>query len=302
MKLSTRVRVALRSHGLHPRRWLVGAGAYSRYLGYIRPHLLQTTEQEFRVRRQLVAKAWEPRQLAPPVGHRLLAISPHPDDEAIGAGGFLLAHRGRAEIHLLCLCDGSGGRDLDDETQDPGAIVKARSIEFYKTAVALQASSVGFLGFSDGNIPYAPEAIERLRTIVSELKPDVVILPWFLDGQFDHRCANRLYALACGDMEATVFAYEVWSMLEPNALLDITDHLDEKISLIRNYPSQLRLIDYDRYASALASVRAFQGGMIPRRGGAAEAFIALPNREYCELVSQLYGDQPLYSDRTAAAQ
>jgi hypothetical protein len=78
-------------------------------------------------------------------------------------------------------------------------------------------------------------------------------------------------------------------MLEPNAVLDITAHLAGKLSLIRNYPSQLRTVDYVGYASSLASVRAYQAGFRPLRSGAAEAFVALPNREYCELVRQRYG-------------
>jgi hypothetical protein len=103
--------------------------------------------------------------------------------------------------------------------------------------------------------------------------------------------------LACSDIDATVFGYEVWGMLEPNALLDITRYIDEKISLIRNYPSQLKIIDYAGYASALASVRAFQWGLMPKRAGATEAFVALPNRDYCELVSQLYNRQPGRADK-----
>jgi LmbE family N-acetylglucosaminyl deacetylase len=37
-------------------------------------------------------------------------LCPHPDDESIGAGGLLRAHRNSAEIHLACLCTGVPAR------------------------------------------------------------------------------------------------------------------------------------------------------------------------------------------------
>ena len=289
MQFASLVKATLHRNGIHPRRWLIGVRSYSRYLGYIRPHLLQATEEEFRVRRQLVAKAWEPRQLVAPIGKRILAICPHPDDESIGAGGLLLAHRDLAEIHLVCLCDGAAGGSLGTSERDPRAMAKARRVEFQNTAAMLRASSVHHLDYPDGNISCSPEDVERLRSIVCDIRPDVVTLPWFLDGHVDHRSANLLYALACGDIAATVLGYEIWTMLEPNAVFDITTLLPDKLSLIRNYPSQLATVDYVRYASSLAAVRAYQAGFRPLRSGAAEAFVALPNQEYCELVCKLYG-------------
>jgi LmbE family N-acetylglucosaminyl deacetylase len=183
--------------------------------------------------------------------------------------------------------------------ENPDALVEARRAEFRETAAALRAVSVQHLGYPDGNIPSSAKEVERLRLIVRHIQPDVVLLPWFLDGHVDHRRANLLYALACGDLEAAVLGYEIWSMLEPNAVFDITKHLVGKLSLIRNYPSQLRTVDYVRYASGLANVRAYQAALQPLRSGAAEAFLALPNREYCELVCELYGAREELRDEAA---
>lgn len=288
MGFTSSIKAVFHRNGLYPRRWLTGLVSYPRYLGYIRPQLLQPAEEEFRIRRQLLARAWEPRRLTAPVGKRLLALCPHPDDESIGAGGLLLAHRDLAEIHLVCLCDGARGGSLGGPDSDPEVLVATRRAEFGKTAAALRATSVQYLDYPDGNIPCSATAAERLRSIVCDLRPDVVLLPWFLDGHVDHRHTNVLYARACADLEATVLGYEIWSLLEPNAIFDITGHLAEKLSLIQNYTSQLRTVDYAQYASGLAHVRAYHAALHPLRSGAAEAFLALPNREYCELVGELY--------------
>ena len=247
------------------------------------------SEEEFLVRRKVLARAWNPRQLTAPLGKRILALCPHPDDESIGAGGLLLAHRTCSEIHLVCMCNGERGGELDHGEDGTSTMAELRRAEFRKTAEILKAASVRHLDFPDGNIPCSPAAVEQLRAVITKIHPDVVLLPWFLDGHVDHRRTNLLYAWACSDIEATVLGYEIWTMLEPNALFDITPHLPEKLALIQNYRSQLRTVDYVSYAAGLASVRAYQAAFWPQRSGAAEGFLALPNHDYCEMVCELYG-------------
>ena len=289
MSFASSFKQLLHRNGIHPRRWLTGFVAYPRFLGYVKPHLMTASEQEFLIRRKLLARAWQPRQLASPIGNRILALCPHPDDESIGAGGLLLAHRGHSEIHLVCLCNGELGGELASGEVGKNALIETRRAEFGKTAKTLKAASVHHLGFPDGAIPCSSATVEQLRTLINAIRPDVVVLPWFLDDHRDHRRANILYAWACMDVEAMVLGYEIWTMLEPNAVFDITPYLPEKLALIQNYQSQLRTVDYTSYAEGLARIRAYHAAFSPRRSGAAEAFLALPNHEYCEMVRQLYG-------------
>jgi N-acetylglucosamine malate deacetylase 1 len=289
MSLSNPIKSLLHRRGIHLRRWLTGLVSYPRYLGYIKPELARAGAAEFGVRRKMLGRAWTPRQLKAPLGKRLLALCPHPDDESIGAGGLLQAHRGLAEIHLVCLTDGVDGGSLEDAAVDRAALAAVRGGEFRKTVAALGAASAHHLDYRDGNVPCTETDAARLRSIVSAIRPDVVLLPWFLDAHDDHRQTNLLYARACEEFDCAVLGYEVWSMLEPNAFFDITDHLSGKLSLIANYASQLRTVEYASYASGLARVRGYQAAMRPARTGAAEAFVALPNHEYCDLVFQLYG-------------
>jgi LmbE family N-acetylglucosaminyl deacetylase len=152
-----------------------------------------------------------------PVGKRLLALCPHPDDESIGAGGLLLAHRNLAEIHLVCLCNGEGGGSLGESAGDPEAtkraLIETRKTEFQKIADTLNAASVRHLDFPDVGIPCSTTAAEQLRAIAQDIRPDAVLLPWFLDDHVDHRRANVLYAWGCADLHTLVLGYEVWSLL-----------------------------------------------------------------------------------------
>ncbi len=289
MSFTSSFKQLLHRNGIHPRRWLTGFVSYPRFLGYVKPQLMTASEQEFLVRRKILARAWQPRQLTAPVGKRIVALCPHPDDESIGAGGLLLAHRGRGEVHLVCLCNGDRGGELDSPQAGKSKLVETRKAELRKTAETLKATSVRHLDYPDGAIPCSPGAIEQLRAVINDIRPDVVVLPWLLDGHPDHRRTNLLYAWACSDIEAMVLGYEIWTMLEPNAVFDIAPYLSEKLALIQNYRSQLRTVDYVNYADGLARVRAYHAAFSPHRSGAAEAFLALPNHEYCEMVFQLYG-------------
>lgn len=272
------------------RRWILGAISYSRFIGFIRPALSKGKSADYKIWRRLLTAAWEPRELSVPVGRRILAISPHSDDEAIGAGGLLWAHRDAAEIHIVLLTDGAVYRFVPEAGQTPAQakaqLVELRKQELMKTAEALKAKSVTFLDLPDRGLVVNEATVEKLRAVLNSVRPDVVILPWFLDNHPDHQAANRLFAAASNNPSALVLGYEIWAVLEPNAYFDITNYLAAKLNLVKNYGSQLRDADYYTFAQGLAQVRGYQ--LIKKTGNkAAEAFIALPAEDYCELVNEV---------------
>lgn len=292
------IKKVLHNRNIHLRRWINGIFSYSRYIGYIKPKLAGCDEREYSVRRKLLSKSWQPRLLSAPVGKKLLVLSPHPDDESIGAGGLLLAHRDISEIHLVVMTKGEKGGALGKDCRDPelfkAEMAEARKREFSKIASTLNAKSLYHLDFEEEGILCDSKTVNKLRSIVETIRPDIVLIPWLLDDRTDHRDTNVLYQKACSDFEFMVLGYEVWSMLEPNAIFDISEHLEGKTSLIKNYETQLRTVDYANYAEGLAKVRAFQYQVNPYRNGAVEAYLALPNREYCDLVHNLcHNDAPL---------
>jgi LmbE family N-acetylglucosaminyl deacetylase len=272
------------------KKWLLGVLSYSRYIGFIRPALTRGKSADYKIWRKLLTSAWEPRELCLPVGKRILVISPHSDDEAIGAGGILWAHRDMAEIHIVLLTDGAAygftaGEPSDRETAKV-KLVEARKQELMKTANSLNAKSVAFFDLPDRGIVIDDVNVSKLREVLDTVQPDVVILPWFLDNHPDHQAANQLFARACNNPNMLVLGYEIWAVLEPNAYFDITDHLDAKLALVTNYVSQFKEADYLTFAQGLAWVRGYQ--LIKKTGRkAAEAFVALPAEDYCSLVNEV---------------
>jgi hypothetical protein len=81
----------LHHHPIYPQSWLNGLISYPRYLGYVKPRLMTRSEEEYWAWRQPFVRAWTPRKFVAPVGESVAALSPHPYDESMGAGGLLRA-------------------------------------------------------------------------------------------------------------------------------------------------------------------------------------------------------------------
>ena len=287
--------------GLHPRAWLHSALTYSRFIGRIKPDLLSGTEAEIVARLAASMRAWEPAQLIAPVGQRIVVIAPHPDDESIGAGGILLAHRGKASVSIVTVFNGEGGGQLGAEPWSDGASYKSRLVQTRKSELAevakrLEARSVHAIDLPDGYSNPSRQDARKIRAIVEALRPDVVMIPWFLDGLPDHQMVNLLYASGCGDLDCMVLGFEVWTLCSPNAFFDTTNWQQEKTELIHHYKSQLATMDYERFATGLGFVRGFQLGAAARRNSTAEAFLALPNRDYCDIVRAYLGEPGSLTD------
>lgn len=281
------------SMGFHPQAWLDALFTYPRFLGRIKPQLLAAGEDEVRARLDSLHRAWETSPLTVPVGKRILVVSPHADDETIGAGGLLLAHRRRAVVHLVTVFNGEGGGSLPSGPWNPSSEYRSRLISARQAELKAVADQLGattsFLGLPDGYSSPVMTDAEKLGEMVRTFRPDVVLLPWYLDNHPDHRMANILYAWSCSEIRALVLGFEVWSSLAANVLFELGPHYEEKLQLVKTYSTQLATVDYENYIRGLALSRAFQLGVGHKRNQPAEAFLAVPNRDYCELVMSLYG-------------
>lgn len=273
----------------HPRALIDAMLTYPRFLGTIKPTLLRGASSELEPRLAMYQQGWWPKRLKPPSAKRILVLSPHPDDESIGCGGFLLAHAGIASIKIVNVYNGDGGGALEEgpwrsDLEYRARLVKTRARELDQAATILHADSVVRFGVSDCDGAPGPTEAAALRIIMQQFAPEIVLLPWMLDNHPHHRMTNRLLAEAARGLNAMVLGYEIWSLLTPNAFFDFTELKGEKRNLISQYVSQLRTVDYITYVEGLARTRAFHLSASEDRGGSVEAFFALPCKDYCDLV------------------
>jgi LmbE family N-acetylglucosaminyl deacetylase len=208
-----------------------------------------------------------PQELAGPRARRIAVLAPHPDDEVIGPGGTLIrARRDGAEIDVLYLPPRQGG-DWGERRVEAEAVC-------------------GRLGFAPRFLAAQADLAEALATF----RPDAVFLPFVLDDHPDHREASRLLSQAwpqSGGAGAEVWAYQVYTALLPNAIVDITPEIEEKKAAIRVYASQLRKRDWAHYAAGLGAFnsRLKQSSATP---SFVEPFFVLPIEDYLAFCAKYF--------------
>jgi len=118
----------------------------------------------------------------PGPGQLVLVFSPHPDDETIGAGGYIAASvMEGATVKIVLVTDGSKGPLNNPNT---------RYLEFKKATANLGVpeNDLIFLGLPDGNLQKLDCKLlsETLREQIVRYNPDFIIYPDARDDHSDH--------------------------------------------------------------------------------------------------------------------
>jgi LmbE family N-acetylglucosaminyl deacetylase/glycosyltransferase involved in cell wall biosynthesis len=191
-------------------------------------------------------------------GERLLVLAPHPDDEVIGCGGVVFQHlRDGRQVRVVVATDGVEAAPTDDREA-----YRARREE--ETRKALPAT-IDFLRFPDRALDAHAEELEgRLRDVLAEVRPDLILAPSAIEIHPDHLALSRAFC-AVIQRDGSLFAdlavarvafYEVGQPLRPNVLVDITDVAAAKYDAIAAHASQTEIRDYVSFARGLNAYRA----------------------------------------------
>ncbi len=126
---------------------------------------------------------------------RVLAISAHPDDSELVAGGTLAKWAADGcEVSIVVCTDGSKGTWNPDA--DLAELIASRQGEQANAAAALGATgTVGFCGWVDGELMQTPANVRTLTEWIRRLRPNIVLThdPWKRYRLHpDHRAAGFL--------------------------------------------------------------------------------------------------------------
>lgn len=168
----------------------------------------------------------------------VLVLAPHHDDEVLGCGGTLLKYLEQdTKVTLVYLTDGRYG-------------IKAGESNVRKSEAILAWSSYKevnqtFCDFTDSRLSESKnEAIDFLKEILSNIKPEIIYTPWIVDRHVDHTYTSLFLAdslEAMGDRNCIIASYEVAFPLFANHTVNITKQWDKKLELIDVYKSQKQL-------------------------------------------------------------
>jgi LmbE family N-acetylglucosaminyl deacetylase len=195
---------------------------------------------------------------------RVLALAAHPDDESVGCGGLLalLADAG-AEVHI---CFATDGEATIGASMPPSEVGRRRRLEAEAACRILGTRPPRFLGHPDGGLAGVADALAAdLRRLVDEVRPDVVIAPWELDGHPDHRAVHA--ALPAG---IEVWGYETWTPLTPNRVVDISSVFERKARALACYETAHLAFD----VGAMLALNRYRSVHGLSGKGHAEAYLA----------------------------
>lgn len=216
-----------------------------------------------------------PQILTHPEVKTILVIAPHPDDDLFGAGGTLFnAAQSNADIHVVYITDAG-----DSEEQN-----KQIRIEM-KEALSYIGVHQHYMGMKANQISLTnTETINRFLSLINEIQPGCLMITFLLDDHDDHRRVNELL-LSIADRivipPREIWAYQIYSTVIPNVVVDITDHIEQKEKSMRMLKSVKGERDWAHYVLGLNAMNC--RFISTRRAAYAETFFVVPWQEYLDL-------------------
>jgi len=218
----------------------------------------------------------------------LLAIAAHPDDVELSCGGTLLkmAHAGY-KTGILDLTAGEMGTRGTPEI---------RAKEAAKGAKILRVSWRGTLGVPDSDVQPSRQHKLRLASVIRELRPKTVILPYWEARHPDHYHASTLGYEGCflaglkqlpidGEPHRPfkILYSTVFASVRPTFVVDITPHFEQRRRAIRAFASQF-------LPKKSESRKQFKKTNVFLAIDRLEDEMNLLARHYGELISVKYGE------------
>ena len=198
---------------------------------------------------------------------KVLVVAVHPDDETLGCGGTLLKHKSNGdEIHWL-ICT------TIDENH---TYYEKREKEISEASKLYNFDSVSNLRLKTMQIDEytMSELIGKISKVVSEIKPDILYLPFHGDVHSDHRkifeatfsCTKsfrypfikKIYMMEV--LSETEFAPSLSSLsFIPNVFVDISEFMDKKIEIMQIFESEIAEHPFPRSERNLNALATFRG-------------------------------------------
>lgn len=201
---------------------------------------------------------------------KIVVVSPHPDDESLGAGGFIIKHK-KAGDQVFWI----NITDIEENQGWGNTFVKRR-----KQQIELICDYYRFDGFF--NLKFTPTTLENINKgeiisafgrCIQEISPDWLVLPNPEDAHTDHLVTYES-CMAC----TKVFRYpsikKVMTMeiisetdfsksgkaFSPNYFVDISDCIDEKLEALKIYDTELGEPPFPRSLEAVKALALLRGG------------------------------------------
>jgi len=203
--------------------------------------------------------------------NRVLVVAVHPDDETLGCGGTLLRHKDEGdEIHWLIATEVKKSDGFDQE------VVLKRNNEIKDITNFYDFNSVNRLDISTTKVDEmsVSHLINKISSVVDEIKPNILYLPFKSDVHSDHRhIFNAVYSCTKSfryPFIKKIYMMETLSETEfalstredsfiPNVFVDISQHIRRKIEAMNIYVGEMGIHPFPRSEQNIKAIALFRG-------------------------------------------
>ncbi len=164
---------------------------------------------------------------------KILAIGAHPDDIEIYMFGLLLVYLNQGhDVYPLIATDGSLGTVTIKKN--------LKNIRKKETETALKKfKNTIFIDEKDGSLSSSNSIINKLKKNISSISPDIIITHSSSDYHPDHRALAKYVKESAGFHCPVIYADTLMGVnFNPNIYIDISQHIEEKLSAIMCHQSQ----------------------------------------------------------------
>lgn len=200
----------------------------------------------------------------------IMVFSPHPDDETLGAGGYLLKKKDEGNSigwFNFTNVDIKYGFDEDrvDKRNTEIKNVKEKYGFDYFFNFNLQPSKLDTYGYHF--------LIVEVSKQIKFFKPDVVLIPFRYDSHSDHRVVCDT-VLSCTKTFRYPFIKMVLFMeiisetnystysFNPNYYVDISNYIEKKLEIMNIYKSEIENSPFPRSDEKIRSLASYRGSSI----------------------------------------
>ena len=199
-----------------------------------------------------------------------MVIAPHPDDETLGVGGILLKKKLEGEsIGWLTVTSISENHGWEKDQVEKRLNEISKITEFYNFDFAVH------LNFPTAQLDSIPRSklVSEISDAIKAYLPTDIYLPSRNDIHSDHQITFDAAMSAVkwfrNDSIERIYSYETLSETEfssersggfrPNVFVDVTEHLDSKITALSLYQSEMGKYPFPRSPETIKSLSMFRG-------------------------------------------
>lgn len=199
----------------------------------------------------------------------IMVVSPHADDETLGAGGSILKYKNQG--HRVVWLNVT---DMKEEYGYSKEQISVRQDEIEAVSRFYHIDAFFNLKLEPAGLDkYAMSfLVQEMSQIFKEVKPHTVILPYKHDVHSDHKIVFEA-AYACTKVFRSPYIKKILCMeilsetdfalsdvgFVPNYYVDISDYVEQKIAIMQCYKSEIKDAPFPRNVDSIKGLAQYRG-------------------------------------------